>query len=292
MSNLEYLHVDVFSARPYGGNSLPVFYNAPGLTPEQMLGITQELRQFETIFIRRTSKADLVRARVFDLFEELPFAGHPIIGAAVALQHLAGPHVGGTWTFDLSGRRVTVEVESSGDGYSALLDQGAPEFLGVVGERAAVARAFSLAEADLDPALPLEVASTGLRYLVVPLGPDHIGHARVAHDLSDLLRQLGAQFAVLLDPVTREIRHWNNDGVIEDTATGSAAAVVAAYCVKHGLAPPGDTFVLAQGRFTGRPSTLRVHVEHSAGVASSVTVGGLVAILGRGELDHAPRVAA
>lgn len=292
MPSLDYLHVDVFSARPYGGNSLPVFYDAPELTTTQMLGITQELRQFETIFLQRTATATLVRARVFDLFEELPFAGHPIIGAAVALQHLAGPHAGGTWTFDLSGRQVTVEVECSGDGYSALLDQGAPEYLGVVGERAAVARAFSLAEADLDPALPLEVVSTGLRYLVVPLGPDRIGHARVAHDLTDLLRQLGAQFAVLFDPVRREIRHWNNDGVIEDTATGSAAGVVAAYCVEHGLAPPGDTFVLAQGRFTGRPSTLRVHVRHSAGVASSVTVGGLVAILGRGTLDHAPDVAA
>lgn len=290
MPSLDYLHVDVFSARPYGGNSLPVFHDAPQLTAPQMLAITQELRQFETIFLQRTATPGLVRARVFDLFEELPFAGHPIIGAAATLQHLAAPDFGGMWTFDLSGREVTVEVERTAQGYSGLLDQGAPEYLGVVDDRAAIAHAFSLTETDLADTLPLEVASTGLRYLVIPLAPDRIGQVRVAHDLTELVQGYGAQFAVLLDPATREIRHWNNDGIIEDVATGSAAGVVAAYCVKHSVAPPNEAFALAQGRFTGRPSTLSVRVDHSAD-ATSVQVGGMVAIVGRGTLDHAPEVA-
>lgn len=121
-----YMHVDVFSTRPYSGNSLAVFPNSPGLTAEQMLRITQELRHFETVFLQPTGKASVVRARVFDLIEELPFAGHPLIGAAAVLHQQAGhagPH---TWTIELLSKAVTVNTDRSVDGYHGLLDQGAP----------------------------------------------------------------------------------------------------------------------------------------------------------------------
>lgn len=78
----EYRHVDVFSPRPYSGNSLPVFPDARGLSAEQMLCITKELRHFEAIFLERQTDSSGVCARVFDLCQELPFAGHPVIGAA------------------------------------------------------------------------------------------------------------------------------------------------------------------------------------------------------------------
>ena len=79
--NLAYVHVDVFSHTPYSGNSLPVFLDASDLSTEQMPRITQEMRHFEAIFLAPTDHDHTVRARVFDLFEELPFAGHPLIGA-------------------------------------------------------------------------------------------------------------------------------------------------------------------------------------------------------------------
>jgi hypothetical protein len=88
--NLEYIHMDVFSRTAYSGNSVPVFLNASGLTSSQMLTLTQELRHFEAIFLEPTMASNTVRTRVFDLFEELPFAGHPIIGAAAALHHTSG----------------------------------------------------------------------------------------------------------------------------------------------------------------------------------------------------------
>ncbi|MGZ3585472.1 MAG: PhzF family phenazine biosynthesis protein, partial [Ktedonobacterales bacterium] len=87
--SLEYLHVDVFSHAPYSGNSLAVFPNASGLSRDQMLRITQELRHFESIFLEPADDSNTVRARIFDLFEELPFAGHPTIGAAAVLHHTA-----------------------------------------------------------------------------------------------------------------------------------------------------------------------------------------------------------
>ena len=288
MGGLDYVHVDVFADGPFCGNSLPVFVGDTVLTAGQMLQITRELRHFEAIFVRPGREAGQVRARIFDLIEELPFAGHPILGAAAVLQHRADPGRRGTWTFDLSGRLVTAVVEPTAAGYSALLDQGAPQFLGVVETRSEIAEAFGLTGADLEPDLPIEVASTGLRYCVVPLRPGRIGAARIGADITGLLRGHGAQFAVLLDGTALEQRHWNNDGVVEDVATGSAAGVVGAYCVEHGLAQAGEPFALSQGRFAGRPSRLSVEVDRADGTIASVKVGGGVAFVGRGALDALP----
>jgi PhzF family phenazine biosynthesis protein len=154
-----------------------------------------------------------------------------------------------------------------------------------VNERNAVASVFNLEPNDLHPDLPLEVVSTGLRYLIVPVQPGALERARILRDITELLRGLGAQFAVLLDLSKFEVRHWNNDGIIEDIATGSAAGVVGAYCLRHGLTHGSETFVLNQGRFTGRPSQLRVQPEGTPASVSTVKVGGDVALVGRGTVE-------
>ena len=116
MPTLEYVHVDVFSSAPYTGYSLPVFLDAGGLTSEQMLRITQELRHFEAVFLEPAASPQTVRARIFDLFEELPFAGHPIIGAAAVL-HGALPHAElRTWQFELPSRTVSVTSSPTASG--------------------------------------------------------------------------------------------------------------------------------------------------------------------------------
>ena len=102
--SLAYSHVDVFSRIPFGGNSLPVFPDAGDLSAEQMLRITQELRHFEAIFLRPTDQPDTVEARIFDLFDELPFAGHPIIGAAAVLHKHSGAAGAQSWRFQLVGQ--------------------------------------------------------------------------------------------------------------------------------------------------------------------------------------------
>ncbi|MBA2459337.1 MAG: PhzF family phenazine biosynthesis protein [Gemmatimonadales bacterium] len=285
---MEYTHVDVFSQHPYGGNSLPVFPDAGGLTAEQMLRITQELRHFEAIFLEPTTVANTVRARVFDLFDELAFAGHPVIGAAVMLHQASGVPAAQIWQIELPGKVVRVTTTRTSRGYYGLLDQGAPEFLGVVDRREEFSRAFNLEPHDLDSDLPLEVVSTGLRYLIVPVKPGALERARISSDVTDLLGGVQAQFAVLLDEAALEVRHWNNDGVIEDIATGSAAGIVGAYRLRHGLARSGEVFVLNQGRFTGRPSTLRVQPAGTPDAVQTILVGGDVAFVGRGTLEVLP----
>ena len=116
MPTLEYAHVDVFSQGPYSGNSVPVFADATGLSAQQMLRITQELRHFEAIFLESTPVANTVRARVFDLFEELPFAGHPIIGAAASLHRASGGADAQTWQIELPGKTVRITTARTARG--------------------------------------------------------------------------------------------------------------------------------------------------------------------------------
>jgi trans-2,3-dihydro-3-hydroxyanthranilate isomerase len=285
---LEYHHVDVFSQAPYSGNSLAVFPDAGGLSAGQMLSITQELRHFETIFLEPTGRANFVRARVFDLFEELPFAGHPIIGATAVLHRASKDEDTQTWQVELVGKTVSVNTQRTPTGYFAMLDQGAPEFLGLVDPRQELAQAFNLDLEDLEPDLPPEIVSTGLRYLVMPVKPGALDRARIPRDISELLSGVNAQFAVLLDEQALEIRHWNNDGIIEDVATGSAAGTIGAYRLRHGLARSGEVFTLNQGRFTGRPSVLRVQPEGVREKIETVRVGGDVTVVGRGILEVLP----
>jgi trans-2,3-dihydro-3-hydroxyanthranilate isomerase len=288
MRGIAFSHVDVFSQSPFGGNSLPVFPDAPDLSAEQMLRITQEMRHFEAIFLQPTDQPGTVRARIFDLFGELPFAGHPVIGAAAVLHERSGVVGARSWQFQLAGKTVEVTTDVTAGSYSGLLDQGAPEFLGSVDDVARVAAAFNLAADDLAPDLPLEVVSTGLRYLIVPVLPGALARARISRDITELVQGAGAEFAVLLDEAAVEVRHWNNDGIIEDVATGSAAGTIGAYRLRHGLVRGGDTFILNQGQYTGRPSTLRVQPVGSANRIETVKVGGDVAFVGHGVIEALP----
>lgn len=281
---LRYHHVDVFSNRPYSGNSLPVFLDSKGLSADQMQRITQELRHFEAIFLEPTEDPGAVRARVFDLIEELPFAGHPIIGAAAVLHDTVSKSEEAAWRFMLAERVVTISTVRTPTGYFGLLDQGPPEFLGVIDETEWVPPAFGLAAGALRSDLPIEIVSTGLKYLIVPVAPGGLHGARIGQDITVRLREVGAQFAVLFDESALEIRHWNNDGIVEDIATGSAAGAVGAYRLRHGLARGGRMFILNQGQFTGRPSMLRVQPEGLPDAISNVKVGGDVALVGHGKL--------
>ncbi|MFD1537270.1 PhzF family phenazine biosynthesis protein [Nonomuraea guangzhouensis] len=269
---LTYHHVDVFADRPYTGNSLAVFVDPPPLDARQMLAITQELRHFETVFVWGGR-----RIRIFDLFEELPFAGHPVLGAAAVLHELSGQ---AEWAFELAAG--TVRVTTSGR--TAVMDQQGARFVRDAVPAEGVAAALGLAPGDLDGRLPLQVVSTGLPYLIVPVAGDALARARISRPDFDLfLQQRAAQFAYLLDADRLEGRHWNNDGVIEDVATASAAGCIGAYLLRNGRVAAGQEFALAQGRFVGRPSRILVTPHEDR-----VTVGGTVAMVGTGTLRELP----
>ena len=285
-----YLHCDVFSPTPFGGNSLAVFTDANGLNAGQMLRLTQELRHFESIFLE--VEGDSVRARIFDLFGELPFAGHPMLGAAAMLHRASGDAENQCTTFRLGqNRSVVIDTERRGQAFIARMDQGQPEFIASASDddRQEIAAAFRLDSADLAP-LPIETVSTGLAYLIVPLrsGLDRARPARA--DLEAMLGRWSASFVYLLDTDRLEGRTWNNDGVIEDIATGSAAGPVAAYGLKHKFVAADTPTTLRQGRFVGRPSEIIVTAFGSSAHIERVEVAGAVAFVGSGNILTPPQL--
>jgi len=284
---MEFEHVDVFATAPFTGNSLTVFLADGTVTTSQMLSITQEFRHFESIFLWPTADDSRWQARVFDLADELDFAGHPVLGAAAALHERAGRDTPRQWTIELSAKTVTVQTVRDGGIFRATLDQGRPVY-GPSVTSAAVAPildGIGLSAADLMPGLEPAVVSTGLRYLVIPVSAPALARAAItAADFASRLAAAGAQFAYLLDPDGLEGRHWANDGRTEDIATGSAAGTVGAYLARVGRVALNQPFTLHQGRFTGRPSQIQVEACGSAGGIARILVGGQVALVAAGTL--------
>lgn len=284
MKRLSYRLVDVFAAAPLAGNGLAVMITESPLETGLMQRLTQELRQFETIFLTPTADAQLFRARVFTMEEELDFAGHPLVGAAAVLHEaFAADQRQMRWTIALNQQQVAVDSEWRGDHASVTMRQAKARLIATIGpgDEAPFLAAFGLSRDDRAAALPLEVVTTGLAYLIVPVTADGLRRARIAGgDFEARLAAVGAKFAYVFDPHAREGRTWDNLGMVEDVATGSAAGPVADFLVRHGLAPADVEFVLRQGRFVGRPSEMRTTVS-----ADGVALAGEVRMVATGLFD-------
>ncbi len=288
MHDLGYRHVDVFSRRAFHGNGLVVVLDAESLPAAVMQKLTREVRQFETAFL---TSVDLpsrsARLRIFTEDEELDFAGHPVLGAAAVLHTLLpAPAAGQTWAIAVAQRRLEVRTSGAAGWVDATMDQGIPQIgPAIAGELARAYReALNLSRGQLHPELPMQVVSTGLPYLIVPVrrGLDRAG---ISHpDFERLLDASGAKFVYVLDPDLPEGRTWDNAGRVEDVATGSAAGPAAGYLLHHGVRPAGERLLIRQGRFTGRPSTIEVR----AGPDGRLWVGGAVAPVATGRFHAHP----
>ena len=283
--------LDVFADRRFGGNPLAVVEGADGLADDEMQAIAREFNFSESVFL--TEPRDPVhaaRARIFTPRSELPFAGHPTIGAAaliaetrasdvlarsdivVVLEETIGP--------------VRCEARRAPDGaiYAQFDSPAPPARIGVAPSREMLAGALSLEPDDIgflthNPTR----CSIGVEFVFVPLrSRAALDRARPSARLQDTID--GAVGAYLYtqesaDPenVIHARMFANGLGFDEDPATGSAAAAFAA--VAHEFERPDDgehELHIEQGRAMGRPSRLTLRMTVAAGGLSSIAVGGCV----------------
>ena len=211
-----------------------------------------------------------------------------MLGAAAVLhaqsQSEVDRHV---WTIRVGGRPLRVTTAARDNGIiGAEMDQG-PAMLSPPLSRGVAlqfAAALGLRPEQLREDLPSQVVSTGLPYLLLPVTTEGLAASHVAGaGLPAMLSEIGADFVYVLDPDRPEGRTWDNRGVTEDVATGSAAGPVAAYLVRHGLRPADKPFHVHQGRFVGRPSRIDVRLAANG----SICVGGLVAPFSSGTIELA-----
>jgi predicted PhzF superfamily epimerase YddE/YHI9 len=155
------------------------------------------------------------------------------------------------------------------------MEQGAPVFGAVAAPslRAEYAAALSLAIDDLDETLPLQMVSTGLPYLLVPVRRG-LERARIAHPaFEELLGKIGAKFVYVFDP--RAEAHRDNAGAVEDVATG--APLVPPPPIVHMVSRSRRRRCSGAGRFVRRPNQITTHIAGTAEAITGVSVGGVSA---------------
>jgi trans-2,3-dihydro-3-hydroxyanthranilate isomerase len=275
--------VDAFTETSFEGNRLCVVPEAPQrLSTEQMQMLALEMNFSETTFVTE-SRPEGYRMRIFTPDAELPFAGHPTLGTAFTLasEGRTDPHTIQTTAIG----EVPVEVDLA-RGF-VWMTQRPPVFGAEFDDRALVAEAAGLEAVDLHPDLPMQVISTGLGPLIVPVRDE--AALRRAERIESACRRATERsggeclylFAVRGDGDVMARMFDATLGVGEDPATGGAVGPLGVYLASRGLAGmPGDA-VVAQGELVGRPSFLHLDVREDAG-EWRVRVGGGVRIVGEG----------
>ncbi|MGY1794477.1 PhzF family phenazine biosynthesis protein [Geodermatophilus sp. SYSU D00525] len=280
-ASVEYEVVDVFAPRAFAGNPLAVVFDADALTTEQCQALANEFALSETSFLcAPTEPGADYRVRIFTPFAELPFAGHPSVGAAHTLVR-TGRLAAGPLHQECGAGVLPIEV--TGDG--ATLTGGRPTVEDGP-DPAALAAALGLSAADV-VGLPAHVAGCGLPFAFLAAHPDVVDRA-VPDPAALAAFGVGEGVSVLSwDGSTAYARVFAGDlrwG--EDPATGSAALGAGVWLAATGLVTPDGTssYTVRQGEAMGRPSVLSCTVTADGGRATAATVSGAVVPVASGRI--------
>ena len=295
MPTYDFVTLDVFTDRRFGGNPLAVFPDARGMSDAQMQALAAEFNLSETTFVLPPADpANTARVRIFNPTAEMPFAGHPNVGTGYVLASL-GRDQGGVLVFEEPAGLVEVRVarDAGGGLTGAVID--APQAL-ALGPRLTPSQAAAcvgLQPADVvATAHPPVQASVGIDFFFAQVtpdalaraGPDLAGFRRVAAETGCDSQRLSL-FVYAPDPDGRTVRarmFAPLSGTYEDAATGSASATLGALLLSLS-GQDTAAFEIIQGVKMGRPSRLHVTARRTAdGVRASVG-GGCVPVM-RGEV--------
>jgi trans-2,3-dihydro-3-hydroxyanthranilate isomerase len=284
---LTFYILDVFAEEKYAGNQLAVVRGGADLSEEVLQKIALEMNYSETTFVLSDEETGGgYDVRIFTPGGEVPFAGHPTLGTAYVIRYeiLAQPVE--RVTLNLKAGKIPVTF-----GEVLWMRQLPPTF-GPTLDPAITARALNLEGSDLDDRFPVQEVSTGLPALIVPLvNLDALQRCKVDWDRYLEVAGPGTNLYVFCPgshadgPGDLSARMFANDlGVPEDPATGSAVGCLAGYLVEHRYlgTDPIDVQV-EQGYEIRRPSLLYLQASRE-GEETSVSVGGKVQMVARGEL--------
>ncbi|SBT40245.1 PhzF family phenazine biosynthesis protein [Micromonospora auratinigra] len=266
----EVLRYAAFTTDPAAGNPAGVVLDANHLTDPQMQAIAADVGYSETAFLTATGPGEY-DVRYFSPQAEVPFCGHATIASAVAVAERGGT---GELTFRTRAGTVVVATARDGDGRpTATLTSVPPSDAPVdPADLAEALAALDWAPADLDPALPPRVGYAGAHHLILGAATrDRLAALDYDFDrLGDLMRRRDWTTVALVwraGGTEFDVRNpFPVGGVVEDPATGAAAAALGGYLRTHGLVEPPTTLRLRQGTDLGRPGLLVVDVPAAGGI--------------------------
>lgn len=286
--NRRFFTLDVFTHRPFSGNPLAVVLDSEGLDAAAMQAIAREFNLSETVFVLPAAEArHRARLRIFTPQREMPFAGHPTVGAAALL---ALRQSGGDQVFGLEEEAgivsCVVEIRGEDRAMARFRAPQTPHKLDRKVDPAAAAAALGL---DVDDIGETACWSAGTPFDLVEIASlEALGRARPTGSFAETF---SAHPGAFLFVRVADWTQWRarmfapNAGVPEDSATGSAAAAFAGLVHARVLPGEGDhDFAIAQGVEMGRPSRIAVQLICRAMHLEGVEIGGEAVIVSEGLL--------
>lgn len=301
MRKHEFYQLDVFTDRRFEGNPLAVFPDGEGIADDEMQSIAKEMNLSETVFVLPSERA-LRRLRIFTPKQELPLAGHPVVGTWNLLARLGVTNKpdNGSITIEqevaLGVLPVEIEFERS-EPFVVTMTQGKFESGPTVTKEkqlALLAESLGLERDELacSAELPVQVVSTGIRALAVPIA-SLTSLSRIDINpglLSKIYLEPGAvgcycfSFETMEESSAVHARFFAPaDAIPEDPATGSAAGSLSGYLTYHGGIGE-SAFTIEQGDLMGRPSRIKAQVDGGKGTVERVRIGGKSVISAKGEI--------
>lgn len=296
-----YAIFDVFTDQALAGNPLAVVFGADDLDDVAMQAIAGEFNLSETVFISEPRGRDAdYGLRIFTPREELPFAGHPTIGATIALTLSSGASEGQRKRFVLEETvgDVTADGRVNGPrhGSARFFAPKLPEQVGELPDFDGIAAALGLKPGDLlDTPVRGGIWSAGVPFAIVPVR-DPARLAAINLDLSTFEQVFGGAepvcaLVVSKATLTEHTLDWRarmfgpHLGIVEDPATGGAAAAFAGLISEQGGLGEGEHGVdIYQGVEMGRPSLIRLRLKHEGGKLTDLMLGGDAVKIAEGEL--------
>jgi len=276
MRPLRYVVCDVFTDRPLTGNQLAVFTDARDLDAALMQALAREMNYSESVFVLPAQAGGHARMRIFTPRQEIPFAGHPVLGTAFVVGEATQL---GEVALETGAGLVPVRLEREGPRVIfGWMTQPVPRVVPFP-QQAELLAALGVAGSEL----PVECYDNGIAHVYVSL-PSREAVAAVRPDLARLAAVSAGGTNVFAGAGER----WKTRmfapaaGVSEDPATGSAAGPLALHLARHGRVPIGQTIQIEQGTELERPSVLYARLMGSL-EEPTLEVGGSAVIVARGE---------
>lgn len=293
MRAYDFVTYDVFSDRRFAGNQLAVLLDAQGLSGDDMQAITREFNLAESTFVLPPENPDnTARVRIFTPGYEMPFAGHPTVGTAVALAKARG--LSGELRLELNTGVFPVKVEvSEHGGFAEFQNPNLPGEHGNAPTADLIEKALSLppGSVDQDEHKPRRVGA-GVDYIYARASLEHVRAAKVDSAAWDALG-LDEIVGVYLYTEGGEApdASWHarmfapGAGIMEDAATGSAAAgLPGQIALSQSLADGEHRWLIEQGFEMGRPSRINATVGVKDSAVTSVRIGGDAVAVQKGQI--------
>lgn len=290
--------LDVFTHTRFAGNPLALVLDAQGLETKAMQTIAREFSHPETVFVLPAADpAHKASLRIFTPAAELPFAGHPTVGAAVGLARLAGGAQPQSFVLEekIGPVSCTAQARDADSGQAEFTLPRLPADVGNVPGVAAMAGALGLGEGDIGGDYPPARWSAGVAYTFVPVR-SLAAVARAKPNAATFEKVFGIGGPAMVYVMTTETagpdHHLHGrmfapgNGIAEDPATGSAVAAFAGLHAAHRKPQDGvHRLVIEQGYEMGRPSLMNLTLTIVQGALASATIGGDAIVVTEGAIE-------